>query len=239
VRYKANPRASPQLRNDAVLGRRQTALPAQSASGRISCPQPPTSTSISCPASVSTGAAGGRRELQAATSSVRLSFSSRRWLYSRRPGSLDKLPSAADLYVDKLPGLREYSHRREEKESLTLDVGCACCARAGNTGARHCHSRPERSDLNSLRECCRTCISCSRATSTSRNESGSSSGSTEDPGAAALMATGAVGLELAAGMLPAKSCRRASGAAGGNVECQALCRQHSRSEFKSDRSGRE
>jgi hypothetical protein len=36
--------------------------------------------------------------------------------YKAKRQRTDKLPSAADLYVDKLPGLREYSHRREEKE---------------------------------------------------------------------------------------------------------------------------
>lgn len=34
---------------------------------------------------------------------------------TKRQRTRSDLPSAADLYVDKLPGLREYSCRREDK----------------------------------------------------------------------------------------------------------------------------
>lgn len=63
----------------------------------------------------------------------------------------DKLPSAADLYVDKLPGLREYSHRREEKESLTLDVA-ACSSRRPPAALCRQHSRSEFKSDRSGRE---------------------------------------------------------------------------------------
>ena len=61
------------------------------------------------------------------------------------------LPSAADLYVDKLPGLREYSHRREEKESLTLDVA-ACSSRRPPAALCRQHSRSEFKSDRSGRE---------------------------------------------------------------------------------------
>lgn len=97
------------------------------------------------------------------------------------------LPSAADLYVDKLPGLRESSCRCEPEPELNARR----CRLQHPTPACSCLPAifPQRVRVRLLLSRARathTCISCSRATSTSRNESGSSSGSTEDPGAAAL-----------------------------------------------------
>lgn len=63
----------------------------------------------------------------------------------------DKLPSAADLYVDKLPGLREYSHRREEKDSLMLDATARSSRRPPAALCRQ-HSRSEFKSDCSCRE---------------------------------------------------------------------------------------